>query len=57
MTYESALERLNEITSQMEDPEITLKNAVDLYAEAKKLIEFCTKCIDEAKLEVEKIEE
>lgn len=41
----------------MEDPEITLKNAVDLYAEAKKLIEFCTKCIDEAKLEVEKIEE
>lgn len=57
MTFESALERLNEISKTMENPDITLKNAVELYAEAKELVDFCGKSIDEAKIALEKIDE
>ena len=57
MTFESALDRLNEISKAMENPDITLKNAVDLYAEAKELVDFCNKSIAEAKLQLEKVEE
>lgn len=57
MTFESALARLSEISKAMENPDITLKNAVDLYAEAKELVDFCNKSIAEAKLSLEKVEE
>ena len=57
MTFESALDRLNEISKAMENPDIPLKNAVELYAEAKELVDFCNKSIAEAKLQLEKVEE
>ena len=57
MTFESALDRLNEISKTMENPDITLKNAVELYAEAKELVDFCSKSIDEAKIALEKIDQ
>ena len=57
MTFEEALKRLNEISELMENPDITLKNAVELYAEANKLTEKCNKSIEEAKLALEKIEQ
>lgn len=57
MTFEAALDRLNEISKAMENPDITLKNAVELYAEAKELVDFCSKSIAEAKLQLEKVEE
>ena len=41
MTFEEALKRLNEISKEMENPEITLKNAVELYSEASELIGIC----------------
>lgn len=56
MTFEEALKRLNEISELMENPEITLKNAVELYEEANKLVEICNKNISEAKIALEKIE-
>ena len=57
MTFELALERLTEISKLMENPDITLKNAVELYSEAKELVDFCNKSIAEAKLSLEKVEE
>ncbi len=57
MTFEEAIKRLEEISKQMENPEITLKNAVELYSEANKLTEICNKNIEEAKIALEKIEE
>ncbi|MCM1054909.1 MAG: exodeoxyribonuclease VII small subunit [Bacteroides sp.] len=57
MTFEEALKRLNEISELMEDPNITLKNAVELYSEADKLTEICNKSIKDAKLALEKIEQ
>ncbi len=40
MTFEEALKRLNEISGLMENPDITLKNAVELYSEANKLVDI-----------------
>lgn len=57
LSFEDAIKRLNEISKLMEDPEITLKNAVELYSEANKLAEICNKNIKEAKIALEKIEE
>ena len=57
MTFEEALKRLNEISERMETPDITLKSAVELYSEANKLTEICGKSIEEARLELEKIEQ
>ncbi|MCM1299569.1 MAG: exodeoxyribonuclease VII small subunit [Firmicutes bacterium] len=57
MTFEDAIKRLEEISSLMENPEITLKNAVELYSEANRLAEICNKSIEEAKIALEKIEE
>lgn len=56
MTFEEALKRLNEISELMENPEITLKNAVELYGEAKELVDICGKKIEEAKIALEKTE-
>ena len=56
MTFEEALKRLNEISELMENPEITLKNAVELYGEANELVEICRKNIEEAKIALEKTE-
>ena len=57
MSFEEALNRLREISEQMENPDITLKSAVELYSEANKLTEICKKSIEEAKLALEKIEQ
>lgn len=57
MTFEEALKRLNEISKEMENPEITLKNAVELYSEASELIGICRSGLDEAKLMLEKVGE
>ena len=57
MTFEEALNRLTEISQEMENPDITLKSAVELYSEANKLTEICKKSIEEAKLTLEKIEQ
>lgn len=56
MTFEEALKRLNDISQLMENPEITLKNAVELYDEANSLVEICRKNIEEAKISLEKTE-
>ena len=56
MTFEEALNRLKEISELMENPEITLKNAVELYEEADKLTDICKKSIEEARLSLEKLE-
>lgn len=56
MTFEEALKRLNEISQLMENPDITLKNAAELYAEANKLTGICKENIEQAKLSLETLE-
>lgn len=54
MTFEEALARLNEISAEMEKPEVTLQEAVKLYAEAGELVKICSGSISQAKLSLEK---
>ena len=57
MTFEEALARLNQISGEMDNPEVTLKRAVEPYSEASELIDICRKGIGEARLSLEKVSE
>ena len=57
MSFETAMKRLDEISVQMEQPDITLDNSMNCYNEAVELIAFCRMYIDEAKLTVQKLDE
>lgn len=54
-TLETAIQRLEEITAQMNDSELTVDQSIALYTEAVKLIEFSEKKLADAKLKVEKL--
>ena len=41
MSFETAMKRLDEISVQMEQPDITLDNSMKCYKEAVELIAFC----------------
>lgn len=56
MNFEEAYSRLSEISAEMEKNDLPLEEAVNLYAEAAKLVEFCKKDIENAKLKIEKID-
>ncbi len=56
MTFEQAYRRLNEISKMMENADIPLEEAVALYSEAADLVSVCSKNIEKAKLEIEKID-
>lgn len=56
MNFEEAYNRLSEISAEMEKNDLPLEEAVNLYSEAAKLVEFCKKDIENAKLKIEKID-
>ena len=56
MNFEKALERLSEINAKLESEEISLDESVNLFKEGIELSRFCQNKLDEAKLEIEKIE-
>ncbi len=53
--FESALKRLEEIARKLEDENIALEDAINLYEEGMKLVEFCSKKLQEAKNRVKLI--
>ncbi len=56
MSFDEAMKRLEEISKEMDNKELPLEKAVELYSEAAGLVETCKKEIAEAKLKIEKIE-
>ena len=54
--FEEALEKLVEINEKLESDEISLEDSVKLFKEGLELSKLCQKKLDEAKLEIEKIE-
>ena len=56
MNFEQAYKRLAEISTEMDNKDLPLETAVSLYSEAAELIKICEKSIEEAKLQVEKID-
>ena len=56
MTFDEAYKRLEEISRLMDDKNIAMEKSIELYSEATNLIAQCRKDIENAKLEIEKIE-
>ena len=56
MTYEKAIERLDEIVSLLEKNEVSLDESLALFEEGTKLTSFCTKKLSEAKAKITEIE-
>lgn len=54
--FEEALERLAEINGKLESDGISLDDSISLFKEGLELSKFCQKKLNEAKLEIEKIE-
>ena len=54
--FEEALDKLAEINEKLESDEISLEDSVKLFKEGLELCKLCQKKLDEAKLEIEKIE-
>ncbi len=47
-TFEEALARLEVISKRLEQEDIMLDEAVNLYEEGMKLVDFCSKKLEEA---------
>ncbi|MBQ7123139.1 MAG: exodeoxyribonuclease VII small subunit [Oscillospiraceae bacterium] len=56
ISFEKALDRLAEINEKLESDGISLDESVELFKEGIELSKLCQKKLDEAKLEIEKIE-
>ncbi len=52
-TFEDALERLENITQELEDGDISLDASLKKFDEGIKLAEFCNKKLDEAQGKVD----
>lgn len=56
LKFEEALEKLAEINEKLESEEISLDESIKLFKEGLELSKLCQKKLDEAKLEIQKIE-
>ncbi|MGA7276550.1 MAG: exodeoxyribonuclease VII small subunit [Desulfocapsaceae bacterium] len=52
-TFESALARLEKITEELEDGELSLESSLKKFDEGIKLTEFCNARLNEARTKVE----
>ena len=56
LTYEEAINRLDEIVSLLEKNEVSLDEALKLFEEGTKLAAFCSKMLSDAKQKITTIE-
>lgn len=54
-TYEEALQRLKEIVNALEAKEIKIDNLSQTVIEAKELVDFCRKKLDQTEEDIKKI--
>ena len=54
-SFESAIERIEQIAAQMETGELPLEQLVETYEEGLKLVRFCAERLDEAQKRLEAI--
>jgi exodeoxyribonuclease VII small subunit len=55
MSFEEALQELEEIVRKMESGDVPLDSAIDLYTRGNQLKEHCSGKLSEAKLKVNKV--
>lgn len=57
MTFEECLEKLNKIVTELDTGELSLEDSLEKYKEGITLTKECKKRLDEAKLQIEIIDE
>ncbi|MDP6546439.1 MAG: exodeoxyribonuclease VII small subunit [Phycisphaerae bacterium] len=57
MSFEQALERIEEIVSDIEDGSVPLEESIDKYAEGIKLIEHCRTVLGNAEKKIQLLTE
>ncbi len=55
LSFEQAMNRLDQISQALSQGTVALDETVDLYAEAAKLIAFCNKKLTTAQTKIEKV--
>ncbi|MBR5520787.1 MAG: exodeoxyribonuclease VII small subunit [Oscillospiraceae bacterium] len=55
-TFETAMDRLEEITQILSDNNVTLDELLKLYAEGVKLLNYCNDKLNKASLKIQDIE-
>ncbi|MEE2705097.1 MAG: exodeoxyribonuclease VII small subunit [Pseudomonadota bacterium] len=55
LSFEEALEKLEEIVKDLESGNVSLDDSVKYYEEGSKLMKFCEKKLTDARMKVEKI--
>lgn len=53
MNFEEAIERLEEVVKELEDGGLSLDKSLETFAEGIKLIEFCSKELDQAEKKIQ----
>ena len=56
LTFEQAMERLEEISDILSTGEVSIDQSLDLYAEGTKLIKFCSEKLKSVSLKIEEID-
>lgn len=52
MTFEQSMQKLSEVTAQLEQGSVSLEKAIELYSEGVKLAADCKRQLQEAKLKI-----
>ncbi len=56
-SFESELEKLEKITEELESGEISLENSLKKFNEGLKCVAYCSKQLNDAKVEIENLRE
>ncbi len=56
MTFEQAMERLEEISQALSENQVSVDESLELYAEGAKLIRFCSEKLKGVSLKIEEID-
>lgn len=54
-SFEEAMQRLEEITQNLENGDLSLEDSIGVFEEGMKLSKFCTKKLEEAEKKVTKL--
>ena len=55
MTFEANMQRLEQIVRAMERGDVPLEESLKLFREGSELVKNCSKMLDEAQLQVQKV--
>ncbi len=57
LSFEEALEQLEEIVQRLENEEVSLEESVNLYERGMELSKYCTDSLEQAEQRIEKVNE